>query len=244
MSAEIEAEFDAAVASMGGKRLSEYVGQAPTFENADYIFPEHKVIAELKCLDEDKINDERIIEKASELYIRELKAGRAPEIIFGTVRGTTEGYSEEYTHAIANLYRTPVQFLLKKANSQIKSTRDHLQAGDHIGLVIVANNRHSALDPVNGAHLIGELLNQQTRYNGINGAVYFNADQRVIDPRSGREVSAWVDISRAHLPPPPEAFLEALRRAWYQRVVAVRGLEGIEDVNVDLDRFAELANRT
>jgi hypothetical protein len=137
-----------------------------------------------------------------------------------------------------------VQSVVKKANAQIKATLDQLRADDYVGLLIVANNGHSALDPVHGAHLIGELLNQQTRYSGINGAVYLNADQQVVDPRSGREVSAWVEISRAHLPALSDAFLGALRHAWYRRVVLMRGLDGIVDLNVDVERFAELANRS
>lgn len=54
---EIAREFDALVKATGGKIIAEIVGKSPRFDNADYIFPEEKIVAELKCLREDKSGD-------------------------------------------------------------------------------------------------------------------------------------------------------------------------------------------
>src|SRR3712207_2463861 len=49
----VEPTFDAFVRSVGGRLVSEMLPKSPDFENADYLFSEPKVIAELKQLDND-----------------------------------------------------------------------------------------------------------------------------------------------------------------------------------------------
>jgi hypothetical protein len=106
---EVEKAFDVVVGEIGGGRVSDRVGPSPPFDNADYVFDRCKVIVELKCLEEDKIKDAGMIEKASALYARELQSGRAPVVVFGQVRMTTEGFSDEFARQIFGLYQKPIQ---------------------------------------------------------------------------------------------------------------------------------------
>lgn len=156
----VEDELTAAIVPIGGKRVSEFLGRAPGHENADYFFPAASVIAELKCLDEDKISDERIFEKASQLYTDELKSGRAPVVVFGEVRMTTKDFSAEYSQKIGNLYRVPIERLVKKADSQIRQTVEALKVTAPTGVFLLANNNHTALDPQHAWYIVNEILTQ------------------------------------------------------------------------------------
>ena len=54
---EVEKEFDVCVDLTGGERVSDCLSSPPNFHNADYLFRAYKVVAELKCLEENKGKD-------------------------------------------------------------------------------------------------------------------------------------------------------------------------------------------
>lgn len=242
MSIDVEREFNVITKALGGQRVSEIVGVAPPFDNADYLFPDARVIAELKCLDDDKMLDEGMIAKVSELYVAEMRAKRAPGIVFGTVTLTTQGFSDTYWRDVKDLYKAPLQRLVKKANEQIKSTRTHLQRNDHRGLLIVANNNHSALDPWHGWFAFNEIL-RQPLYRGINAALYFAANMPVIDPASGKEVSFWTEIRRPHLPSVDTGLLTALRIQWLRRLTELKGETQFWETTIGPEHLGVLSNK-
>lgn len=242
MNIDVESEFASIVEMLGGKRVSDFVGSAPPFENADFIFPCFQIVVELKCLDENKIADENLIDKASRIYMEELQSGQVPAVVFGRVRMTTEGFSPEYTKKIINLYKAPINGQVKKANAQIKATREQLNIRNYAGLLMVANNRHSALDPWHGWFLLNELLKQR-QFSGINGAIYLSANQKVVHTESGRDVNVWAEIRRPHLPAIDGSFLCALRVAWYDRLAMLIGKREFQEQEIDLVQLAQLENK-
>jgi hypothetical protein len=243
MSIDVESEFTSIAGMLGGKRVSDFVGPAPMFNNADFIFPDFQVVAELKCLEEDKIADERLINKASRIYMEALESGQAPVVLFGRRRITTEGFSPEYIKKIIDLYKAPIDGRVKKANKQIKIIRERLNVNNYAGLLIVANNGHSALDPWHGWYLLNELLKQR-HFSGINSAIYLSANQRVAHPGSGRDVTVWTEIHRPHLPAIDASFLDALRTAWHSRLTALLTGEGeFQEYEVDLAQWSQLENK-
>ena len=60
---DIERTFDSFVKSIGGTVLKEQIAGDPTFDNADYIFHDLQIVAELKCLENDKLNDPNYMNK-------------------------------------------------------------------------------------------------------------------------------------------------------------------------------------
>ena len=143
----VEDELAAALAPLGCVRVTDLLGRSPGHENADFFLDAADVVAELKCLDEDKIKDDRITEKASNLYLEELRSGRAPDIVFGEAQMTTGGYSAEFTSKISGLYRVPIERQVRKADRQIGKTKAALGRSAATGLLLIANNNHTALDP-------------------------------------------------------------------------------------------------
>lgn len=207
---DVESEITEAIKSIGGERVSDYLSKSPAFENADYIFHNFKVIAELKCLDEDKMHDPQFIDKASKIYRDD---HTTPIVVFGTARLSTHGCSSEFTRKIRNLYRKPIKKRVLKANKQLKNTRKELNVEDYKGVVIVVNNNNSALDPWH-IHEILESLMKQDCYSAINGAIFFNVNQKVVLPQGGREYTAWVTLDRDNHQKIDLNFQAAFRNCW------------------------------
>ena len=207
---DVESEITKAIRSIGGERVSDYLSKSPAFDNADYIFHNYKVVAELKCLDVDKMNDPKFIDKASKIYRDEYTT---PIVAFGNVKLSTHGFSSEYTRKIRNLYRKPIQKRVLKANKQLKNTRKELGVEDYKGVVIVVNNNNSALDPWHIHDILESLMNQDC-YSAINGAIFFNVKQKVVLPRNGREYTAWVTLDRNSHQKIDLEFQTAFRNCW------------------------------
>jgi len=239
---DVEHEMLNCVVGLGGDRVSNSVGESPNFENADFIFKEQKVISELKSLEENKILDERIIQKASNLYIEELASGKAPVVLFGTRVMTTHGFSGEFTKKIIDLYKIPIQRVVKKANNQIKETKKALNLPDFKGLLIIANNNHNALDPWHADYILGQIL-RKPDYSSINTAIYLSADQTSIHPESKKEFGVWIVKHRTQIPGISNDFLEKFRNAWFVHYSNVKGEKKHFQFQVNESQLAVLKNK-
>ena len=241
MSFDVENEFLESIRCLGGKRPVELMQFQPGTNNADFIFANQKVVAELKSLDEDKINDERVIEKVSALYLSELENGHAPVVVFGEARMTTAGFNPEYVEGIKDIYKTPVRNAVKKANQQIRDTKKVLGDEAYKGLLIVANNNHSALDPWHAHFILCEILRKE-EFRSINTAIYFTANQEVFNPEAGEETSVWIVFNRSFTEKIPEQFCNDLRSAWFSHLTKMKGERGYQETQSDQHLLLRLEN--
>jgi hypothetical protein len=239
---DVEDEILKCIAGLGGEKVSNSVGESPNFENADFIFKEQKVVSELKSLEENKILDERIIQKASNLYMEELASGKAPVVLFGTRIMTTRGFSDKFTRKIIDLYKKPIQSIVKKANRQIKETKKALNIPDFKGLLIIANNNHKALDPWHANYILNQILGKPD-YSSINAAVYLSADQTAIGQESKKELGVWIARHRTQTHEISNDFLEKFRVAWFEHYTNLRGEKNHFQFQVNESQLASLENK-
>lgn len=237
----IENEFAAAIAGIGGRRVVEALGRTNE-ENADFLFSAESFVAELKCLDDDKILDERIVEKASALYLKELEANRAPGVVFGTVRMTTKDFSEEFTSRIIELYRVPIARLFRKADRQIASTLKAAGCVSGRGILLLANNNHSALDPWHLGYITNDILRAEA-YPHIHTAIVFAGNLTAGLPGSPARIDYWIEIPGVGHQKVEADFLTRLRDAWYRHVGRLLGVEMHQVVESDIGTLAKLESR-
>jgi hypothetical protein len=94
-------------------------------KNADFVFKQYKVVAELKCLEKNQDEDSEITAARQSLYDRWIREGkRIPLVAVGgrkilNLRDLPRDCALEMT----SLYRTPIERRIRKANEQIKSTK-------------------------------------------------------------------------------------------------------------------------
>ena len=219
----VETELDQCIAEIGGVRVSDLVGQSPNFSAADYMFDEDEVVVELKCLEENKIDDEAITEKASLLYAEALRDGTAPVVAFGTVRLTTDGFPESFVRKLAELYRRPIQGVIKKANKQIRQTKQHLNRPRHKGLLLLVNDGHQALDPSHVMWLLHETFRRNS-YSSINSVVFFTVNLLAKKPDIDRDLLVWIPANIPDRDPCPSALLKRLQESWIRRMSQKTGM--------------------
>ena len=239
---DVEAELTRQISKIGGVHVRTIVGDNPSFENADFLFRSDCVVAELKSLDDDKMLDEHIIKAASDLYVEELKIDRNLPVVFGQMMTSTAGRSEAFVRKIAALYEKPIKALVEKANRQIRDTVKALGLSEAKGLLIVANNRHSALDPSHANYLLQRVLRRQT-YSSINSVIYMSAGQQITSPNFDAPVDVFMEIRRNTQPPIASDFTTKFRTTWYQCLSAHRGIAEHHEIEVDSSFLLGLENR-
>ena len=145
MKIDIEKEFHHIVRDMGGIVLSDVLPKSPSFNNADYVFHDQKIVAELECLEEDKYGDpstaRRIFLLWGQWRTKGWVTGPLPRVI------TSETLPRQCANEMIRAMGKSIRKRLEKANRQIKSTILNMELDGYKGIVIIANNNNRALPP-------------------------------------------------------------------------------------------------
>jgi hypothetical protein len=227
---DVELELSRAIASIGGVRVDSVVGKTEQ-KNADFLFDRFSVIAELKELDVDQIATNSFIKKCSAVYERHRSAGKVALQVFGTVRLSTEGFSEEFRQEIADLYAIPLRRVISSTDAQIESTLRLLERPAHSGVLILVNNGNTALHP---HHVIWSLDRHLggMNYQNINAVVFFTVNMPVksnaidltsLGVRSDMDLHVWYSAGRRGFNRVEGGLLESLREPWFSHLSNISG---------------------
>ena len=135
-----EATFNLFVERFGGRRI-DAIHHALEVQNADYVFPEDKVIIELKTIETEIHNTDQFREKMTVLNRRILARFKKGPLSLDPV------VQREWLKGFVDLYRPPIARLIKKANAQIKSTSQNLGYADYKGVLLLVNDGLKELPP-------------------------------------------------------------------------------------------------
>ncbi len=108
-----EETFDQFVKQFGGQKISDLLSNSPSFKNADYLFREQNVIAELKNFQTDFGNQENFKEKHFELLKKDDFVSLEPNFIISII---AEILSHSYSSIDAFVYLTLDHYVEIKNN--------------------------------------------------------------------------------------------------------------------------------
>lgn len=220
---DVEAMLAKNIWRIGGVQVKDIVGGSPGFDNADFLFKTDNVIAELKCLDEDLINDPQFIQKATAIHLDDLqRSGELASVTFGDALVTTQGRTPEFIKAIRGLYYEPLRRSIKKANKQIKVTAEKLGIENAMGLLVVANNNHSALDPWHALELLKEAFRRET-FSGINSVLYLSAGQSIEVDWATRQLDVVIEYRVPNKLEIDRWFIKRFNQVWMGALGSHRG---------------------
>ena len=166
-----ELTFNSFVGRVGGLRL-DTLHPSPEVQNADYIFPEDKVIIELKTLETEIGNTDQFREKMTVVNRRLWKKyGKTPLSLDPEV-------SAAYLKAFIELHRAPIARIVKKANAQIKSTKQNFGYDGYKGILLLINDGFRELPPRLMLATLGRILNGSC--SSIRAVIYLTNHYVVI----------------------------------------------------------------
>ena len=240
---DIEKEFNSFVQEFGGTLVCDLVGVSPPFSNADYIFEKYHIIAEFKCLEENKIVDPKFIDKASSIHLEARQKGGTQTVLFGTRMLTSENFTPEYQERLIKLYEQPVQQKsIKKANEQIRDTKKNLGKNAYDGVLLLINSGNLALDPAHVVQLINRILSRGL-YSSINYAIFMTVNLKAEHPSINGDYIVWVPFCKNETGNENfKQFEEALRKSWQRHLEQNLGIQ-IPFRTVDDKFFSLLKNK-
>ena len=126
-----------------------------------------------------------------------------------------------------------------QADRQIAITKNALGWSAAQGVLLVANNNHTALDPW---HIIDRIL-KNPEYTSINAGVLFAGNLGACVPGSTQRIEYWVEFHKVSASPATLAFLSTLRVAWFEHISRLFGVKIAEVGLDDLAAFAHFESR-
>lgn len=187
MNINVEGEVALAVKAAGGEVLDESLPDKRDFENADYVFRNDGVVAELKRFEHDGIYDESFIDKASALYAKYSamwqRQGRrdVPMVIGSRALIQVNDFPREFQIEFLGLVKDLMQNHLRKANRQIRETKKVLGMQEARGLLLFCVDSSSGLT----LELLLNVFDHSFRgdhFTSINGLAFFSANYAIALP--------------------------------------------------------------
>lgn len=161
---QTEQEFDSFFDSLGFKRVSDDAGMSPSFQNADYVHKENKIIIELKVLEKEHFEEGGVIGSINAFILQPVSIDeqRTGQYKLSLPKQNREGKHDNI--------KEPLKRTLKKANKQLRETkRFYSNIGHFSGYVIFAQTGLSSLSP----EITGQVLRKSMfkNYSEIDGAI-------------------------------------------------------------------------
>ncbi|WP_313078378.1 hypothetical protein [Agrobacterium pusense] len=152
-----EKNFDIVVERFGGERIDALIKRKGV-KQADYLFRQHRVVAEHKFLETEFGHTPEAEAKVDAIFSRHPPDdnGEYPPEMFTELRG---------------VLRAPLQRIIKKANTQIRDTKQELALVGFEGVLLLVNDNFRSPPPAFVIGLTSDILSQGL-YKSIRAIVY------------------------------------------------------------------------
>jgi len=193
---EVESFFNEYVEYSGGQVISKCEDNLDDRPNADYLFKNENVIAELKCFQKDLFNNEEDIPRIMNFLDRWeerklIKQADKLKIILGSKKLPIECYYDLLSACTKTIDRA-----LHKANKQIQESKRTFSLPDAKGLVLLCNDGNYFVQNDIFLGLVANLMSRKYMESDIDGFVYFTINQVSTVPNSGLDWQLWVPSYR------------------------------------------------
>jgi hypothetical protein len=213
MAIDVEKEFAKCVRGIGGVVLDDQL-KNPSFSNADYWFPKYRVVSELKRLSENLSEKEDFKKEISLLYQTWVKKKLVPPAPSKVFRINTKDMPEQCALEFIEIIKKRVESsTIKKANRQIKETKEFLNAKDAKGLLLLLNDGNLIMNPDLVIYLLKRILNKEC--TSINSVIYFSVNPKVFAPNVNLPASFWIDAIFPEREAADKTLRDELQNAWF-----------------------------
>jgi hypothetical protein len=215
-----------------GKVLSDDFGTSPDFANADFWFDKDQVVIELK-----EIQTEFLDKKRDEITKLIKKDVRESNLSFSDAINCN--FSDNFNMEYIRLVRPAIARILKKANKQIKETKQYLGNPNARGVVVVVNDGFTSISARITFRLICNILANSNK--SIDGFVLMTVNSYVAIESSDTPATIWVPcyspgFEHTSLPD----FINDLGREWRKFIQTKTGTHGFSRESDDISIFGSM----
>lgn len=209
----VEESWREFVRGVAGTVVDDVLPKQREFENADFVFIEAAVVAELKEI-ETEFSSSSAFCTGFDALMRRLVA-EDPNwrpVLFGGSGQAPAWFAPEFVR----LFRPPLSRILKKANRQLRNTKDHFNIQAPTGTLLLVNDGFTAIGPDLIRAQTSELLMHS--YSSIDCCVYLTVNRYVEFVGSNEPQLLWVPTYSDRASNELVAFVDDLGRQWFNYV--------------------------
>lgn len=206
----VEATWDEFVSISGGKRISDDLPKSPDFDNADYLFEQDAVVLELKEIETEFLRSKSARRGFEDLLTRLTAEDPSwrPLLLGGDGQ-----YPAWFHQGFVRLARPAILRVLKKANRQIRETKEKFRINSPNGVLIFVNDGFTGLAPDLVHALACDALVHS--YSSIDCFLYVTVNRYVEVTQSNEPKIIWNPSYSDRAPNELVTFIDALGRRWF-----------------------------
>lgn len=206
----VEESWREFVRSVGGEVVEELLPEPRTFENADFLFRNSGVVAELKEVETEFARSSSVREGFRALLGRVMEEDPKwrPRLLGGSGE-----YPKWFSDEFIRLFRPAVSRILKKANRQIRETKAHFGVNEPAGMLIFVNDGFTELEPHFVRALACNLLAHS--YSSVDCFLYITVNRYVEVEGSGVPRLLWMPSYSTRASDSLVLFVDDLGQKWY-----------------------------
>ncbi|GAC1370299.1 MAG: hypothetical protein NVS3B3_02520 [Aquirhabdus sp.] len=211
----VEESFNEFVIEFGGELVSSLMSQEKTLpRNADYLFRNEHVIAELKCLEKNSFNNDEDVGRLGNL----IQKWTSSKIINGSnaikwLNGQERLPSECYQDMI-NLAARTIETAIRSAKKQIELTKVFFDLPEANGVLLLVNDGNYFLEHQHIFALTCQIMERKFKNSSIDGFVYFSVNMPAVMPEHKLEMLPWFPAYRDENNESLGAFINKLGEQW------------------------------
>ena len=205
--------FDKFIVQFGGCLVRDLIPtKSPPFDNADYLFEAERVIGELKVIETNREDGETIQAKIQAKFDEWIGLGKLSGIGYGRPVIQSDQLPRELQWELQRIYSEPIRRLIKKANRQIKLTKEYLQLADAKGLLFLLNQEDYSQPPEYLTYAVHQSL--VVDFSSIRNVTVFTTNLAVTSSQIPARSRLWLDYIRDRDNTVDLIFLAKLRDVW------------------------------
>ncbi|HEX6719805.1 MAG TPA: hypothetical protein VF088_22050 [Pyrinomonadaceae bacterium] len=207
----VEATWNEFVTTVGGKRIADYLSKSPNFDNADYLFADVEAVLELKEIETEFLRTGAAKRGFDRLLVRLTKEDPTwrPLLFGGDGR-----YPPWFRIEFIRLARPPLLRILKKANRQVRETKDALGFTKPHGTLIFVNDGFTGMAPDLVHALACDALVHS--YSSIDCFLYVTVNRYVEVAGSNEPKLVWIPSYSDRATDQLVQFIDDLGRKWFR----------------------------
>jgi hypothetical protein len=207
----VEPTWNEFVQTVGGQLISNLLPKLPRAENADYVFLEAGVVAELKEITTEFSRSEAFNHGLGMLIQR--ATAECPSWRPGYLGGHGER-PKWFNEELVRLFRPQISRILKKANRQLRASKQHFHIKTSTGVLVFVNDGFTMIGPDIVQALACNLLLHS--YSSIDCFLYVTVNRYVAIVGSDVPRLVWAPIYSNRAPDSLVEFIDDLGDRWYQ----------------------------
>lgn len=208
---DVETTWREFVKSQEGTVVEDILPNPRTFENADFLFRQQGVVAELKEIMTDFGSSQNFQKNYNDLM--NLVVSENPDWK-PILLGGEERYPDWFGERFIRLFRPPISRILKKANRQIRETKAHFGINECTGIILFVNDGFTSLGPQPIRSLAAQLLIDS--YSSIDCFIYLTVNRYIVVPNSDVPRLLWAPTYSDRAPDWLVEFVDNLGSAWFE----------------------------